>query len=218
MIASSDDCIYLNLSGNKKQEIDIDQEFMISDIKCVINDRGNFFLLANKTRGKLGLFLIRMDEKYPMIMDRSTGSQQLNGEFIIQEGNKLNIADANLFVLSNDRQGYRELILSYKTMYINTFNCNVIDLCDKTIIFRHESFQLWESKIKGFLTTATHDFVTLSKDGIAIIALGNESRKFKDKDQRDIKLHSLESTNYLKLEQNNHILFQDCNNQKLIMI
>lgn len=31
-------------------------------------------------------------------------------------------------------------------------------------------------------------------------------------------LHSLESTNYLKVEQNNHILFQDCNNQKLIMI
>lgn len=140
MIASADDSIYLNLSGKKKYEIDIDQEFMISAIKCVIYDRGSFYLLANKTRGKLGLYLIRMDEHAPIVSDKNTGKQELNGEFIINMGNKLNIGDANMFVLSNDRQGYRELILSYKTMYINTFNCNVIDLCDKAIIFRHESF------------------------------------------------------------------------------
>ena len=66
MIASTDDTVYLNMSGQKNREIDIDQEFMISAIKCVIYDRGSFFLLANKTRGKLGLFLIRMDEKAPI--------------------------------------------------------------------------------------------------------------------------------------------------------
>ena len=92
-------------------------------------------------------------------------------------GNKLNIGDATMHVLSNDQMGYRELILSYKTMYINTYTCNVIDLCEKVIIFRHESFQLWESKIKGTLTTASHDFVTLSKNGIAIIALGTSERR-----------------------------------------
>jgi len=31
-------------------------------------------------------------------------------------------------------------------------------------------------------------------------------------------LHSLESTNYLKVEPNNHILIQDLNNEILIMI
>ena len=157
-------------------------------------------MLANKTRGKLGVYLLRMDAKQHMVINSSTGKPELSGEFIINMTNKLNMGDANMFILSNDRLGYRELILSYKTIFINTFNCSVIDLCDKTIIFRHESFQLWESKITGLLTTATHDFVTLSKDGIAIIALGSESRQFKDKNQRDVMLHSLESTNYLKVE------------------
>jgi len=96
-------------------------------------------------------------------------------------GNKLDIADANMFVLKNEQHGYRELIVSYKTMYINTFNCMVIDLTDKLIIFRHESFQLWESQVRGFLTSKSHDFVILSREGICIIGLGSDdARKYKD--------------------------------------
>jgi hypothetical protein len=134
-------------------------------------------------------------------------------------GNGLDIADANMFVLKNEQHGYRELIVSYKTMYINTFNCMVVDLTDKLIIFRHESFQLWESQVRGFLTTKSHDFVILSRDGMCIIGLGSDdARKYKDQDQRDVMLHSLESTNYLKVEPNNHICIQDLNNEILVMI
>lgn len=159
-----------------------------------------------------------MNSEHPIIRGKG-GREELNGEFIINMGNKLDIADANMFVLRNEQYGYRELIVSYKTMYINTFNCMVVDLSDKLIIFRHESFQLWESKVKGFLTTAASDFVILSKDGICIIGLGNDDcRKYKDQDQKDVMLHSLESTNYLKVEPNNHILIQDLNKEILIMI
>lgn len=160
-----------------------------------------------------------MNSRHPVVKNAKTGREELNGEFIINMGNKLDIADANMFVLTNEEHGFRELVVSYKTMYINSFNCMVVDLTDKLIIFRHESFQLWESQVRGFLTTATNDFVVLSKDGLSIIGLGSEdARKFKDQDQKDVMLHSLESTNYLKVEPNNHILILDVNNETLIMI
>ena len=104
-------------------------------------------------------------------------------------------------------------------MYINTYNVNIIDLNSKLIIFRHESFQLWESQIRAFLTTLNNDYVMLSKQGISIMALGDvEKRKFTDKNGQDVMLHSLESTNYLKVEKNNHILFQDEGEYKYILI
>ena len=61
-------------------------------------------------------------------------------------------------------------------------------------------------------------FVILSKDGIGVVGLGTESFKCKDQNQRDVMLHSLESTNYLKVEPNNHILIQDLLGEILIMI
>lgn len=127
------------------------------------------------------MFLFRMDESNPIVKNRKNNSEELNGEFILNMKNKLDIADANMFVLKNEEHGYRELIVSYKTMYINTYNINVVDLSDRLIIFKHESFQLWESQIIGFLSSATHDFVTLSKDGIGIVGLGTQDvRQFKD--------------------------------------
>jgi len=80
-----------------------------------------------------------MNSQIPIVKAKN-GREELNGEFIINMGNKLDIADANMFVLKNETHGYKELIVSYKTMYINTFNCMVVDLTDKLIIFRHESF------------------------------------------------------------------------------
>jgi len=56
----------------------------------------------------------------------------------------------------------------------------VIDLKSELIKFWHESNQLWESPVTGFLL-ATNDFMILSKDGINILTLGErESRVIKD--------------------------------------
>lgn len=146
IIASQDDSIHLNLyKKGRNRELDIDDEFHISAIKSIIYDEGSFYILANKSRGKLGMFLFRMDESNPIVKNRKNNSEELNGEFILNMKNKLDIADANMFVLKNEEHGYRELIVSYKTMYINTYNINVVDLSDRLIIFKHESFQLWES-------------------------------------------------------------------------
>ena len=104
----------MNLGRPKhKREIDIDKEFQISAIKSIIYDKGSFYLLANKTRGKLGYYLIRMDERKP-ITKNEQGVDELNGEMIINRGNKLDIGDANMFVLRNKEHGYKELIVSYK--------------------------------------------------------------------------------------------------------
>jgi hypothetical protein len=87
----------------------------------------------------------------------------------------------------------------------------VIDLRDKMIIFRHESFHLWECQISGILNTINDDYIIFSKIGISMIGLGFgfDKRHLKDKDGKDVMLHSLESTNYLKVEPNNHIYFQN---------
>ena len=63
---------------------------------------------------------------------------------------------------------------------------------EKSIIFRHESFQLWESEIIGFLTNRNLDFVTLNRDGISIIALGQvDKRVINDSEGQERMLHSL---------------------------
>jgi hypothetical protein len=43
---------------------------------------------------------------------------------------------------------------------------------DQTTLFRHESFQLWESEVRGFMLTKNYDFITLNKLGLSIISLG----------------------------------------------
>jgi hypothetical protein len=76
------------------------------------------------------------------------------------------------------------------------------------IKYWHESYQLWESPIKGFLLD-NHDFLILSKDGINLISLNesHELKKIKDVNGFKRKIHSLGSLNYLKIEPTNHLLF-----------
>lgn len=92
---------------------------------------------------------------------------------------------------------------------INTYNVFVFDLNDplKLIKYWFEGYQLWESKIKGFLLS-TNDFLMLSKEGMSMIAIGNKkSRCIRDKDNQKRKVHSLGKCNYLKIEESNHIFF-----------
>ena len=61
---------------------------------------------------------------------------------MIKHKNKLDIEDANIAI--NIRSPYsRELVVSYKTIFINTFTIIVLDITteeEKTLLFRHESF------------------------------------------------------------------------------
>jgi hypothetical protein len=66
-----------------------------------------------------------------------------NSKFLIKWKNKLDIDDTNIYVLRNIEKGIKEIIISYKTIFINTFNVVVMDIsadAEKSIIFRHEGF------------------------------------------------------------------------------
>lgn len=82
-----------------------------------------------------------------------------------------------------------------------------MDIHDKknpqVTLFRHESFQLWEGEVRGFLINSNinskKDFCILSKTGLDIIALGIIDKKPITNDVHNERmLHSLESVNYLK--------------------
>ena len=104
-------------------------------------------------------------------------------------------------------------------IYLNIFNILVLDVnkIDKSIlnkkekqviIYRHESFQLWESDIFGFLLKKTHNFIVLNKDGIGVYSLGSRHKQVLIDDNGAEKvLHSLEGYNFLKIEKYNNIVF-----------
>ena len=71
----------------------------------------------------------------------------------MRDKNKLDIENADMFINYRSKDS-RELIISYKSIFINTYTIAVLDLwedSDKALLFRHESFQLWESEIQGLL-------------------------------------------------------------------
>jgi hypothetical protein len=61
---------------------------------------------------------------------------------------KLEIDNANLFVLrgvdKQTKKPYKELVISFKTIYINTYNVVVQDISGdidkRAILYRHEAF------------------------------------------------------------------------------
>ena len=102
---------------------------------------------------------------------------------------------------------YTSIVVSFKMIGINTYNVFVIDLETKLIKYWHESYHLWESRVKGFLLS-TNEFMILSKEGINIIMLGEKKpRALKDKDGNIRMLHALGEMNYLKIEPTNHVYF-----------
>ena len=133
VVASPEDCIYINL--DKEQELDIDQQYQVSSIKEIIYDEEDrlFYFLSNKFEEKLGFFVFSISEHDP-----------LDHRFFIKYKNKLDIGDADIYILRSKKNRLKEIIISYKTIFINTFNIIVMDISstkvDKSIIFRHESF------------------------------------------------------------------------------
>ena len=114
---------------------------------------------------KLGLFILKMKDEDPH-----------HYKFLTKWKNKLDIGDSSLFVLRNKQMGYKELVISYKSIFINTYSVTLMDIStdkDQVTLFRHESFQLWESAIKGMILENNKDFATLSKTGVNILALGS---------------------------------------------
>ena len=100
---------------------------------------------------------------------------------------QLDIDDANMAISrgtdnrTRKTKNFKELIISYKTIYINTFTVVIKDLSDNSenigILAKHEAFQLWESKAFGMLLNDSKDFLSISKSGINILALGQTPKR-----------------------------------------
>jgi hypothetical protein len=126
--------------------VDLDKLFNILAIQCVIYDHEDqsFYLLANKKDGAIGFFLIKYGAKNPAVSQPVTMWKSL-----------LEIGDASISIYrGNDSNGeFKELVIGYKTININTYNIVVQDLSGKanqrSVLQKFECFQLWESKISG---------------------------------------------------------------------
>lgn len=133
LVASQEDCIYINLKD--QIEVDVDRNYSVSAIKEIIYDHedGVFYMLANKFEEKLGFFVFTLQEKDPY-----------QSKFYIKYKNKLDIGDCDINVLRDIDTKVKELVISYKTIYINTYNVIVIDIANggssNNVVFQHESF------------------------------------------------------------------------------
>ena len=94
----------------------------------------NFYVLANKFEKNHGLYIVKFSEDDPK-----------HHKFIMKVKNNLDIGDANIFVLRNEEMLYKELVVSYKSIHINTYMILNIDISNplsslQRVNFRHESF------------------------------------------------------------------------------
>ena len=189
----------------------------LNNIDCIrgifYDEEDNYFYtVSNKKNNKLGFFLTRYK-----------CNDIANYEEIVVLKNKLNIDDVTLqIVRGEDLSGkpYKELVIGYKTIYINTYQVTIQDLSASTSLStfcRHESYHLWETKIFGLMITSkTKDFITLSKAGMNVLNLGTrELRRVLDFEGQNKFMHSIVSFDFLKVEQTNLINFkcQDYDNR-----
>lgn len=120
VISSQEDGIYKDIRNGT--EIDLDEKFNIGIIKEIIHDDEDecFYLVANKYDEKLGFFIVRMSDSDPIG----------DFKFLTKYKNKLDIGDCKLSVMrSGEGQNrLKELVISYKTIYINTYNIVIMDI------------------------------------------------------------------------------------------
>ena len=163
MISSPEDGYIVNLDSKTEGSkfYDFDKDLEIESIKSLTYDpvEQDYYIMCNKFQEKLGFFVLRINAK-----------DTDNFEFLIKWKNKLDINDTSMFICRNEQSGYKELVTGFKSIYINCYNLFCIDISQpdiESILFRHESFQLWESESSGYLLhNKYNDFVTLNKTGM----------------------------------------------------
>lgn len=120
-VPNSDNTIFFVASSKQGRIVNIktldefsfDLNFDLENFKQVVYDeeKKNFFVLANRYEEKLGLFLIVFNEKSPQ-----------DFKFLIKWNLRLDIGDSDMYILRCADKGYKELIVSYKIIYLNIYN------------------------------------------------------------------------------------------------
>ena len=213
VLASINDGIWYDAEDDR--EMDLDELYKVDYIKQIVYDyeEKNFYFLCNKKKELVGFFLFKFRESNP-----------LNFEEVTVWNSKLEIDDVSITVLRGQdqcsKEYFKELVISYKTIYINTYNVVVLDISgpleNRSTLCIHESFQLWESTISGFILEKNKDFVSISKLGINMLALGSvPKRHVLDGNGHEKMIHNLDSSSFLKVDRINFIKYecQDYNNR-----
>lgn len=107
-------------TDSESKEINMDELLSLDSIRGVFYDEedGVFFTVSNKKNNKLGFFLTRYN-----CNDISKDSEE-----IIVLNNKLNIDDVTLQIIRGKNKAgkpYKELVIGYKTIYLNTYQVTV---------------------------------------------------------------------------------------------
>ena len=94
-----------------------------------------FYLLANRNHGVIGFFLMKFPVDHPHNVERLTMWKH-----------NLDIDNASMFISkgNNEKKKYRELVIGYKTIFINTYTVVCKDLSENkslgAVLYKHESF------------------------------------------------------------------------------
>lgn len=157
----------------------------------------------------VGLYLVKFQANDPK-----------NHGFLIRWNNRRWIWDSNIFIsrglerIDDKMISYKELVVSYKVDAINTYNVINLDLVDSqldekmgqkkmslSILSKYECFQLWESSITGILLKNSKNFLSFSKAGINVLALGSMAKQpIKEYTGHNKIIHSLDSLSFLKID------------------
>ena len=108
------DALYVDKT--KGEEVDLFDKEEVTSVEAVTCDEKNFWVLANKRYSALGVYLFGINIENP----------NKESEFLLNWSHKLDIADGSMFVMYEADKEF--LVISHKSVGINTFNVFVIDL------------------------------------------------------------------------------------------
>lgn len=141
VIATDDDALLVDFDMDKLgKEIDVEGETQLSGIEAVLAGEKNFYIFANKHLGQLGYFLL--------VIPMATPTPE-HMRFLLKFENKLDVRDADLSLMKlqepklDQPSEFEEnlyVIVSFKTMGINTYNVITFDLKSEKIKYWHESY------------------------------------------------------------------------------
>ena len=106
---------------NRKNEMSINEEYELELFQTVKYDSqsNSLYIIANRLGGQLGFYIlnVRITDPYP-------GGRN---SFILKWKRSLEIGDCAINILRDPKNGFKEVVISYKTIFINVYTIMVID-------------------------------------------------------------------------------------------
>ena len=82
-------------------------------------ESNSLYIIANRLQGKLGFYILNL-----VINDPYPGGKN---KFVLKWDRSLDIGDCAINILRDPINGYKEIVISYKTIFINVYTIMVID-------------------------------------------------------------------------------------------